>query len=469
MHVERTLPSPSAPCLSCAEIAHPDWSSFGLYRISPAAEGSHPCELAAICLTVWVHRSPYAQLVSASAGHFWDGAGGALIGAVISASIAIYVLFRTRKYDRQLFHAQQNADAARRITSAVNDLYNLVRSLRGQSPYPGTKEMKALHQAVRFVVAVTRLDIPLLNSMTMRVRIYHTRRRCEDAEEETKRVLKRVKRDYERGLITEDEARQEFIEADPLGPVASHLAALVTDLDEFRALGKVPRRVTVNPPQSRDSMTLFEWSQSKRHPTHARLTNRIVVATALAGRRARWRLGATLPWPRSSRQSSGLESLEARALAATARDDARRQRTRTERIGRERRKTSTHAASEVGRILGVQSRPDDWTVRLEWDDVGPLYRAYAQIKDVQLRCSRRLPWVEVRTDGGWSQLTLAEFGRALRAANSRPRSDASAGPTKEPGYEISELLGAFTSRQSGDGPGDVPEPDADGPGQAPVA
>ena len=202
--------------------------------------------------------------MSISGGYFWDGTGGALIGAVMSASIAIYVLFRTRKYDRQLFLAQQNTDAARRITSVVNDLYNLARSLRVQSPYPGTEQMDAVHQMVQSVVSVTRLDIPLLDDRTMRVRIYHTRRRCEDAEEETKQVLKSVEREYERGLITEDEAYQVFMEADPLGPLVSHLAALVTDLDEFRALGKVPRRVTVNPPQSRDSITLFEWSQSKR-------------------------------------------------------------------------------------------------------------------------------------------------------------------------------------------------------------
>jgi hypothetical protein len=369
-------------------------------------------------------------LVPISGGHFWDGAGGALLGAVIGAAIAIYVLFRTRKYDRELFRAQQSADAARRITSVINDLYKVVRSLRNPDGYPGPGEIEALHQAIQSVISVTRLDIPLLSSETMRFRIYHTRRRCEEAEEETNRFVKVLKRDYERGHITEEETRQEYLERDPLGPLASHLAFLVDDLDEFRAFGRVPRRETVNPPQARDVITILSWAKSRRPCILTRSIRRIAATAALVSKRLRWRLGVILPWLRRRQQSSGLESLKARALAAAAQDAARLERTQAGRAARRQRKLRTRAASEVERVLGVKSLPKDWTVRLESDDVGPLERVYAEIKGVQLRRSLRRPWVEVGTDGDWSQLTLVQFGRALQTVNSWPRPAGSAEKTQ---------------------------------------
>ena len=351
-----------------------------------------------------------------SGGHFWDGAGGALLGAVIGAAIAIYVLFRTRKYDRELFRAQQSADAARRITSVINDLYKLVRSLRNADGYPGPDEIEALHQAIQSVISVTRLDIPLLSSDTMRYRIYHTRRRCEEAGEETNRVVKALEKEYERGLITKEETDEEYLGRDPLGPLASHLAFLVSDLDEFRAFGRVPRRETVNPPQARNVITILNWDRSSRPSILTRSIRRIAATAGLVSRRLRWRLGVVLPLLRRRQQSSGLESLKARALAAAAHDAARMER--VGRTVRRQRKLQTRAASEVERVLGVKSLPEDWTVRLESDDVGPLERVYAEIKGVQLRRSLRRPWVEVGTDGDWSQLTLVQFGRALQGPRS---------------------------------------------------
>jgi hypothetical protein len=180
---------------------------------------------------------------------FWSGVGGVLAGAVVGAVtsflIARYTLLRTRTDDKQLAREERNEDAARRITEALIDLQEALKWDRTEQVGP-LDWLATVNQAVESLVRVTKLDIPVLASLSMGRRIYSARKSAQA----TRDWMLPIVEHFERGLITEDELGQEFLEVLAARPLYRIVVTLISDIDVYRNSGEEPTReqAAVAPP-----------------------------------------------------------------------------------------------------------------------------------------------------------------------------------------------------------------------------
>ena len=180
---------------------------------------------------------------------FWSGVGGVLAGSVVAAVtsflIAKYTLLRTRADDKQLAREERNEDAARRITEALIDLQEALNWDRMEQV--GALDWFAtVNQAVESLVRVTKIDIPILASLSMGRRIYSARKSAQA----TRDWMLRIVEHFDRGLITEDELRLEFAEMLSKRPLYGIVAYLIEEIDVYRNSGEEPTReqAVVSPP-----------------------------------------------------------------------------------------------------------------------------------------------------------------------------------------------------------------------------
>lgn len=180
---------------------------------------------------------------------FWSGVGGVLagtvVGAVTSFLIARYTLLRTRADDKQLAREERNEDAARRITEALIDLQEALKWDRTEQVGP-LDWFATVSQAVESLVRVTKLDIPILGSLSMGRRIYSARKSAQA----TRDWMLPIVEHYERGLLTEDELGQEFVEVLSARHLYGIVVTLISDVDVYRNSGEEPtnEQPIVTPP-----------------------------------------------------------------------------------------------------------------------------------------------------------------------------------------------------------------------------
>lgn len=180
---------------------------------------------------------------------FWSGVGGVLagtvVGAVTSFLIARSTLLRTRADDKELAREERNEDAARRSTEALIDLQEALKWDRTEQVGP-LDWLATVSQAVESLVRVTKLDIPILGSLSMGRRIYSARKNAQA----TRDWMLPIVEHYERGLITEDELAQELLEVLSARHLYGIVVTLISDIDVYRNSGEEPtnEQPIVTPP-----------------------------------------------------------------------------------------------------------------------------------------------------------------------------------------------------------------------------
>jgi hypothetical protein len=243
---------------------------------------------------------------------FWSGAGGVIAAAVVSSLITLFVLFRQRRNDRQLTRDSRSEDGARRITEALIEAHAVAKELLGQKTQVAPGQWATLDRAIRSMATVTKLDIPLLTSPLMRRRVYYTRKSLEELSPQIKSAIGRIEKDLGRGLITDDEAYQEWLEvgARLASAASAHLGILIQDLDEFRALGREPRRHSDNPPVIDDTMAIVKWSLNVKVLSVPWVRKRVLKAAGALANRSRsaaWLLNRSARIRSALRAVSGAE------------------------------------------------------------------------------------------------------------------------------------------------------------------